>query len=175
MYSVCKKIQLYFLLDNVYDLVYRSIMTAPTSLIKHDHNSVSLNRKLDLGRALRLRLQKNLSYKDIAKLTNVASSTVYKALSPFSEMFADPSALQAYKVNEADILSGIKLRLLTYLASPDVLQKASANNLAYAFAQLDKSERLSRNQATANVSIQGVVADITGEIEELEEQLGKIK
>ena len=45
------------------------------------------------------------------------------------------------------------------MVNPDVLEKASLNNLAYTYTQLNQAQKLERGEATANLNVHNVVDD----------------
>ena len=109
------------------------------------------DRKLDVGRALTMRLVKLRTYQEIADDCGVCKTTVINALKPFEAMIACPEEVVAYRANRAQILDSIEMKIVGAMASPNVLKKASLNNLAYAAQNVNNMSRLERGQSTANV------------------------
>ena len=134
------------------------------------------NTVIDVGRALTLRIDKNLSYQEIA--TQLSKETgyklskegVYKRLRPFTKLIEDPTAIKAYETNKESLLSAVEHQMLVEMVNPDKLEKASTNNIAYAFQQIFNANRLQRDKSTSNVSVKSVVEDIRRRKEELEKK-----
>jgi len=134
-------------------------------------NTLSLprSRKVDVGKALELRLR-GYSYQDIANRFKCQKSTVCQALQKFLKLLDNPDLVNAYKQHEADILAAAKSRIVTRIIEPSVLKKASVNNLAYAFTQLNQAERLSRGQSTQNIDIHSQIEKLSGKLSKIEDE-----
>lgn len=125
--------------------------------------------KVDATQALDLKVNHNLSVRQIAKLQGVSKSAIanrIKDLLPTQET-------EIYKKNKADILAHTQLKLITNMDDKR-LKKASVNNLAYAFQNLYSCERLERGQSTSNIAIAtlpGKLAELAAARKKLEEEL----
>jgi len=101
------------------------------------------NAVIDVGVALKLRMRNQFTYSEIAayvKATTgvrVSKQAVHDRLKPFIAMIEDPTAIQAYQDNKANLLSGVELKLLTELLDTDKIKGASLNNVAYAVQQIN--------------------------------------
>lgn len=108
--------------------------------------------KVDIGKALKMRLNNHLSYQEIADKFGCDKSYIYRALKEFEDILKDPESAQAYHENKAGLLTAIELRLAKQLINEDVLKGASLNNVAYSFQAVHNANRLERNQSTQNTS-----------------------
>lgn len=111
--------------------------------------------KVDIGKALKMRLNNHLSYQEIADKFGCDKSYIYRALKEFEDLIKDPEALQAYHENKAGLLTGIEMTLAKQMVNEDLLKAASLNNVAYAFQQIHNAGRLERGASTQNISIAG--------------------
>ena len=141
---------------------------------KHVNNSKSISSRINIAEALKLRLVNHLSYQEIADRYGVCKSAVYQALKRFLSILVEPNELEAYKQNKVSLLSSAELRLLERLVNDEVVEKASLNNIAYAFQQIFNSGRLEKGESTENINTFALTADIVKveqRIRELEKEL----
>ncbi len=108
---------------------------------------------LDLVKAVRLRLRRNLTYQEIADKLGVPKSTVYDRINEVLGLIDDPEANQAYHSNMVSMLRGAERVLIGHMLDPGRLKKASVNNLAYAFQQIHNARRLESGLSTENVDV----------------------
>ena len=120
--------------------------------------------KLDVRKALTLRLKNHLSYEEIATQLGVSKQGVHQGLKPFMDALGDPRAIQAFQDNEPGLISAAKMKVYSFMIDNAVLQKASLNNLAYAYSQIDTVKRLEEGKATAHIAY----ADYGKKIDELD-------
>lgn len=107
--------------------------------------------RVDLNKAFR-DYQKGNSFAQIARDQGVTRQSVRDRLQPLIEMIKDPQQVQAYRENEADLLDGVTMKLARNIAVKADDPKASVNNLAYAYTQLNNAKRLLRGQSTSNIN-----------------------
>ena len=138
---------------------------------KHVNNSKSISSRINIAEALKLRLVNHLSYQEIADRYGVAKSAVYQALKRFLAILAEPDELEAYKNHKVDLLSSAEMKLLERLVNDEVMEKASLNNVAYAFKQLFDSGRLELGKSTGNINI----LEVTATIEDLMRQADSLR
>ena len=110
-------------------------------------------RKVDIAKAIKLRMQNHMSYQDIGNVFGVTRSAIQKELKPLLCFLDNPEATQHYRENRADFIDNVERVLTTHMVDEDKLKAASINNLAYATAQLNNIGRLERGQSTANVAV----------------------
>ena len=121
--------------------------------------------KVDIAKSLDLRLNHNLSHRQIAKMQGVSKSAIHKRL----QAFLPTEATEIYRANKADILSEAQLKVIINMDSKR-LKSASLNNLAYSLQNLYNCERLERGQSTHNVSY-NVITERLQKIDEEEADL----
>lgn len=112
----------------------------------------SLTPRVDINKAVALRIQSKLSYEDIAKTMGVSRVAVFKQLKPLMKLMENPEATAAYRDNRAEFMDSIERTLTTQMLSKDKLKSASVNNLAYAVSQLNNIGRLERGLSTQNIA-----------------------
>lgn len=128
------------------------------------------SQKIDVSRALKLRLQGN-TFEEIGKVFDCTGSAVHQALSAFESFInkLQPGQLTAYSEERANLFNVVEQHLTESLLDGDALAKASLNNRAYALKVIHEARRLESGQSTANVSVLGKL------IQQAESQLGASK
>lgn len=111
------------------------------------------SNRIDLSEALRLRLNRGLTYQEIADRLGCAKSTVCTNVNNVLKLVDDPQANRAFAENQLNILQGTERVLIGELLDPEKLKKASVNNLAYAFQQVHNARRLESGLSTENVDV----------------------
>ncbi|MCB2191377.1 MAG: helix-turn-helix domain-containing protein [Deltaproteobacteria bacterium] len=109
--------------------------------------------RIDLAEALRLRLQRGLTYQEIADRLGCAKSTVYTSINNVLKLVDDPQANRAFSENQVNILQGTERVLIGELLDHEKLKRASVNNLAYAFTQIHNARRLEAGMSTEQVDV----------------------
>lgn len=130
-------------------------------------------QQLDTQTAIKLKLD-GRSYKSIGEEYGISKQAVQQRISKLIQGI-NSDTLKQYNKNEDTILAHAKELVIQHLVKPEVLQKASANNLAYCFGTLNTHQRLNRGDSTSNQSIQGVVAHHNKVLEELTASLAKLE
>ncbi len=90
----------------------------------------------------------------------MCKSAVFQALKRFLSILVEPDELEAYKQYKISLLSSAELRLLERLVNDEVVEKASLNNVAYAFRQVFDSGRLEQGKSTENIDTFALTASI---------------
>lgn len=122
--------------------------------------------RMDLTKALELRLKKGLTYTEIGEYFGVCRQTVHARLKKFSNMIMEAGQLEAYRTNKADVLESVEAQLLSDLSDTGRREKASLNNVAYALGQVSSMTRLEKGQSTSNVAY----LDMASSLEEIQAQ-----
>jgi len=104
--------------------------------------------KIDIIKALKLRLKNKLTYQEIADQLGCSKQAVQQRLQKFISLTSDPQAIQAYEECKPELLSAVENELLSKLLDQDKLEKANLNNVAYAFTQIHTANRLERGKST---------------------------
>ena len=120
--------------------------------------------KINVPQALELRLVKQLEFKDIASRYGVTDSAVCQALKPFTDLILPSDQLAAYQANKAKLLDSAAWRIIQQMLRPEVLKKASFNNLGYGLSAIFKESHLLRGQATKNINIYSTVNQLRQDI-----------
>lgn len=116
-------------------------MAANQALVKYNH-------KIDVAKAIELKLVKNLSYSDIAKHFNVTPQAVQQRIAKFEKILQNPEELDAYRKYKVDILDSAEMVLIRDLLDGKRRKAASLNNVAYALQNVNNIARLEKGQAT---------------------------
>jgi len=109
----------------------------------------------DLGKAIELRLSRGLTYQEIADKLGVGRTTVYDKVRRVLGLLDAPNLNKAYEKTRVETLGAVERVMIGQLADPDKLEKASLNNVAYAFQQVHNARRLESNLATEHIDIHG--------------------
>src|SRR3990167_4541020 len=125
---------------------------------EHNQEPESLQPLVDIGKALRLRLQGH-TFRSIADRMGVSHQAVQQRLSRYTRLTQDPNATIAYKDNEAELLDAARAKLLTSIVDKADHEKSSVNNLAYAWRNLFDGGRMLRNQSTSNIHMLSEVVE----------------
>lgn len=121
--------------------------------------------KIDLKKAFELRYIRGMGFTEIGKIVGANKQSVHKALKRFEAIIRDRAEIEVYRNHQADLLDGISMQLVGDLADPVKRQKASLNNTAYAFTQINNATRLLRGESTANVAHAGQFELSIGQID----------
>ena len=120
--------------------------------------------KINLVEALQLRFVNKLTYKQIGEKYGVSAQAVEQRISRFKEKFGDSEEVQQYTSNRDGILTVVEREILSRIVDPSKLEKATINNLAYAFQQVFNARRLEEGKSTANLhGIYGLVLQLDRE------------
>jgi|SRR3989338_2065540 len=122
----------------------------------HLKKSQGHHQTIDIREVARLRLQNRLSWAEVSKIMGKPISTLHHHLKGLATLF-DSDRADVYEQNKPILLSRAEEILLLNMMDEDKLQKASTNNVAYAFQQVNNANRLSRGQATSNVCVASMV------------------
>ena len=132
-----------------------------------DKNPATIDAKVDkvnLLEALQLRYINKLTYQQIADKYGVTKQAISQRLSGFKEKFGESEEIQLYDTNRGSLLTLAERDLLTNMLDPSKLEKATINNLAYAFQQVFNARRLEEGKSTANLhGIYGLVLQLDRE------------
>lgn len=126
---------------------------------------------VDILQILRLKYYNRLSHREIAEKMGINVNTVVNSLSTIKKLLKEPATLRAYEGIRNQILSSAEMLLLEQIFDKEKLQKASINNVAYAFQQIFNARRLEEGQSTENISY----ADMSKRLEEIKEEIRKKK
>lgn len=115
--------------------------------VKRPRGRPPVDRKIDVGKALKHRLNGN-SFADIGTLLcreqPFSKQAVEQALKPFELFLNNPETVTAYRDNKANLLESAELVLLSDLLDDEKRKKASLNNVAYSMSQISNQLRLER-------------------------------
>ena len=122
---------------------------------KQDHDLTEDKREpFDLLKAVKLRMDKGLSYKDIAKIVGVAPQTVQERMKRLGDAFNDPERLEVLKQHEPAMLDGVRAMLLERMATElgNVKSNISFSQLALGYGIILDKTRLLRGQNVASLN-----------------------
>ena len=99
--------------------------------------------------AVRLMIR-GYSYTDIAAKFKVTTSAISYRLQAYTHL-VDVDGIAAMKKARVDLLTATETRLLIAMNDPVKIEKASLNNLAYAYSQMHNARRIEQGLATSIV------------------------
>ena len=108
--------------------------------------------RLDIGRAFKLRLG-GMSYEEIgAALGGYAKSHICEALQDFRALLDNPESIKTFREHEADLLTGVRAKLVRLIADRSSSKKLSAYQLTGMYGILFDKTRLLEGKSTENIS-----------------------
>jgi hypothetical protein len=125
---------------------------APVKINDIQNTQPGSKSKFNLLEAVRLRVVKKWSLRDIGNRYGVSKVYVFQQLKKIDNLIDKPELTEAFGSVREQILNKVELELLVKLLNSDTLNKASTNNIAYALRQVFDMRRLESGQSTQNVS-----------------------
>jgi predicted DNA-binding protein YlxM (UPF0122 family) len=107
--------------------------------------------KFSLQSALKLRYVNGLTLDQIANKFKVSKQAVSEKINKYIGILPNPEEIKAFKSLKGILLTGVEQVLVQQILDPEKLSKASLNNAAYAFSQIDQALRLELGQSTQNI------------------------
>jgi len=132
-----------------------------TKAALHQELHQEQRRPYDTKNCLELKLQ-GWTYLEIGKYYGVTKEAIFQRLKAFRDLI-DQDGLAAVDRNRVELLKAAEWKMLTQAVKKDKLEKASVNNLAYAFTQLHQARRLEAGQSTGNLSLHSIIERIERE------------
>ena len=117
--------------------------------------------KVNLTEAIKLRIRKHWTFKEIADKYGVSESYICRELNDLSALIPNPEVRSAYAEAKAEILESVQFKMISSLVEPAKIQKATLGNMAYAASKLDEMIRLERGQSTKNINVLSAIIDGT--------------
>jgi predicted DNA-binding protein YlxM (UPF0122 family) len=111
--------------------------------------------KIDPIQAYKLRVANRLSYPEIAQYFGVRKQSVIERMQRLCAVLHEPEDHEAYQRIKPMLLSAVEEQLLASLTCPEKIEKASLNNVAYAYQQVANQLRLEMGQSTSNLGVLG--------------------
>lgn len=111
-------------------------------------------RKLDVEKAVRQKVEKGMSYQEIADTQGVCKQAVHAAIRDLVPSPAELKEIRRYRDVEADIFAGLRWKILAKLDDAtlqNMLEKHSSAAVLL-MNSLFNNERLLRGQSTSNVA-----------------------
>lgn len=113
--------------------------------------------RIDVTKAFELRFKNKLSFQQIADIFQVSKQAVKERIDKFTKFIPDIDELETYRINKADILEAVQLKHVEALHDPERIKKASLNNVAFAFKEVNNAIRLERDEPTQNIAQQHAI------------------
>ena len=119
-------------------------------------------KKVDIAKALTLRLQHGMTYQQIADIMGVRKQSVHGALMRFRELINSPDQVNAYEINRSKILSAAELQMIIDMTDSKKREKSNLQQLALAYDKLFQARRLTDGQSTENVNSMNIQLNFGG-------------
>ena len=126
---------------------------------KKNNTNRKRDKEYDTMDMIAMRLVKGMSLRDIEKITGKSRTAIDTRIKKVVNMF-DPESIAAYEQHKPAILTGVERVLVQDMLDPRKREDASLNNVAYAFAQVNKANLLSRGSATEIIDTGKNVKDL---------------
>jgi len=123
--------------------------------------------KIDVAKALQLRLNNKLSLEAIAKQFGVSRQAIHQSLKRFTNLIKDPEIIHAYNKNDVELLKAAEFILLSDIVDKTKRQKATQGNVAYALDKIHNIRRLKEDKSTQNIG------SIHADLQEIKAMQGK--
>jgi hypothetical protein len=133
-----------------------------------------MNHKADLATIVKLRTVNGLSWNEISTQTGVPKATLLRQFSNVCKML-DPEGLQTYRDSRVPLLTAMEAELLRLMGDPVRLKKASVNNLAYAFYQINNARRLEEGRATQNIDLRQTLLTLQADARKVRSMIDTIE
>lgn len=110
-------------------------------------------KEFDVLKAVKLRMEKGLSFKSIGKLLKVSPQAVQTRLKRLGEAFNDPQQVAVLKAHEPVMIDGIRALLLERMGTVlgDNTSKISFSQLALGYAIMLDKARLIRGETSGGI------------------------
>ncbi len=132
---------------------------------------VAKRSKIDIGQLVKFRFENNLTFEEIGKKFGVSRQAAEQAFSRHFSVIRSRNDAESYEKYKPVTLSAVEAELLVALIDKGKLEKASVNNVAYAFGVVSNNNKLARNQSTENISSVSMVARVQAELDKTESLL----
>lgn len=129
--------------------------------------------KIDTKTLLDMKL-KGMSYRQIEDKVGLSRSAVHQRITGIYAKL-DKDNLDAYNKHEDAILTYAKHVMIQHAVRPEVVEKASLNNAAYAYTQFNGAQRLLRGEATSNISIKGIIGHHQKTLEDIDSAIASLE
>jgi predicted transcriptional regulator len=126
-------------------------------------------KKRNTIQALTLR-KAGMSYDKIAKIQGVTHNTIRSDIDKLNALIPNNTMLEQIDHVKVPLLKGTMVRLLEGINAEDKIDKATTNNLAYAFTQIHNALRLEEGKSTSNISY----ADALAKLKSAKRELGML-
>jgi hypothetical protein len=127
-------------------------------------------KKLDLSKLIELREVNGLPFEKIGKILNYDHTYLWRQYEKFKDVIQPSEITKSYSNNRIKILNSLELNMLHDLANEGKREKASLNNVAYAFNQIHTARRLEEGKGVAGgitISIEVAYQDATNQAKAL--------
>ena len=134
---------------------------------------VTCNR-VDVGQAIKFRINRGWSYNEIAAKQGVSKTAVINALKPIRSLTDLPISSERYNEHREMIIDGAMAKLLVHSVAEDKLKKSSTLQLMSAYGILFDKQRLIRGESTSNFDIRSQSVYLGREIERIKQELSDL-
>jgi predicted DNA-binding protein YlxM (UPF0122 family) len=145
--------------------------TALLEVDKPVEGTRSHRNRINVAEAIKLRLNHNYSYQQIADHYGVSKQAVHLAIRKFAMVLDNPTSIKDFDRVRAALLTNAEAVLISQLLDSDKIKDASLNNVAYAFTQINNARRLELGQSTNNIDIRSITMDISDIIKQCQDKL----
>lgn len=102
---------------------------------------------------------KGLTREEISAATKVPPNTVMHITNELAGIINELNRAEEYRTHRKDLLDLLHGRLLKSMLSPEKMEKATVNQLAYASSEVHKQSRLEHGLSTSNNAVQFTKVD----------------
>ncbi len=113
----------------------------------------------DTAKIFQLHFEQGLSFTEIGRLYSSSKQAVYARLHRLLQHLPNREQVEVYKANKPAILSSVEMKVLGFMLDDEKLQKASLNNAAYTFTQINTARRLEEGKSTVNIGLRTTLVE----------------
>ncbi|KKM85267.1 hypothetical protein LCGC14_1290720 [marine sediment metagenome] len=129
--------------------------------IEIDNDEDKTAQPWDLAEALRLRIVKHFTFRDLERYYGVHRTTIHTRMRRFQDIINVTGNVEQIQNMKTHLLTLVEFELLQDLLDKGKRKSASLNNTAYAIKQVFDMNRLEQNKATEIVDMRRITADLT--------------
>ncbi len=112
-----------------------------------------IDKRIDLGEALRLRFSEHWTFEQIANKYGVTRAAVEKRLRKYTKLIKDSEMVEAYDKNKQTLLSEAEFSFITSILGGNKIESANLTALVNALKTIYDMNRLEKGKSTANIAI----------------------
>jgi len=155
----------------------RAIKVANRKRTLAKNGNTSGNGKIDIKMAAKARFEDGMTYAEIAKIYDVSESAIQQSLDKMGKYYGAEKlveTVQAFEEYKNIFTKAALMTLTNAINKPEILEKATLNQIAYAAKIFYDMDKINNNEATSIVKYEHHIMEakeLGDKIKQLEEEL----